>query len=89
MSYHAKGRIYHIGEPIVINDKLRRKDFVLEVLTGDKTEFIQFETMYSTFDMLKEWHRNQFVEVDFELRGRIWKDRFITTIKATKITPIV
>jgi single-strand DNA-binding protein len=89
MTYKAQGRIYHIGDPIVLNEKLKRKDFVLEVLTGDTTQFIQFETLYSTYDMLKEWNRGQFVIVDFELRGRQWKDRFITTIKATKITPIV
>lgn len=67
-----KGVLYKIGSTQQINERLSKREFVLETL-GEYPQKVQFETVNDRTALLDGLKEGQEVEVFFNLRGREWQ----------------
>lgn len=76
-SYEAYGKIVKIGERVVINEKLTKREFWLyqvESWEGNTYEnWIPFTLLNRNCDMLDSWGVDDFVKVTFKIAGKPYK----------------
>ena len=86
------GKIYKIFETRKVKDSFRKRDFVLE--TTDDSNFrqlIKFEFIQDKCDILDNFSEQEQVVVDFNIRGREWKNNkgeitYFVSLQAWKLT---
>ncbi len=72
MIYNATGKIYKLFDAQRINDKLTKREFVLEIQDGQFPQLVKFETMNDKCELLDRFNVGDTVTVRFNLRGREW-----------------
>lgn len=72
MSYTATGKIYKILDAQRVNDKLTKREFVLEIQDGQYPQMVKFELTNEKCDLLDRFSVGETVSVRFYLRGREW-----------------
>ena len=88
--FKIKGTIKMIGETNVINDKFRKRDFVLTSEDGMYPQQISFQVVQDKCDDLNNFKEGMSVEVSFNLRGREWTSptgdvKYFNTLEAWRI----
>ena len=88
--FKIKGTIKMIGETNVINDKFRKRDFVLTSVDDMYPQQISFQVMQDKCDDLNKFKEGMSVEVSFNLRGREWTSptgdvKYFNTLEAWRI----
>ena len=88
--FKIKGTIKMIGETNVINDKFRKRDFVLTSVDDMYPQQISFQVMQDKCDDLNNFKEGMSVEVSFNLRGREWTSptgdvKYFNTLEAWRI----
>jgi hypothetical protein len=88
--FKIKGTIKMIGETNVINDKFRKRDFVLTSEDDMYPQQISFQVMQDKCDDLNNFKGGMSVEVSFNLRGREWTSptgdvKYFNTLEAWRI----
>jgi hypothetical protein len=88
--FKIKGTIKMIGETNVINDKFRKRDFVLTSEDDMYPQQISFQVMQDKCDDLNSFKGGMSVEVSFNLRGREWTSpagevKYFNTLEAWRI----
>jgi hypothetical protein len=77
--FKIKGQVNHITEPHVYNKKQNIKMTVClavpNAFTTNRLEMVPFDFMELTMPMLSSLQVGDYVEIDFELRGRKWADQ--------------
>lgn len=88
------GIISHIFDEIVVNEKFKKRDFVIKI--GAETTYPQeilLQFINDKCDIIDPYTIGTEVIVDFNLRGRRWdspqgETKFFNTLDAWKIQPI-
>jgi len=88
--FKIKGTIKMIGETNVINDKFRKRDFVLTSIDDMYPQQISFQVMQDKCDDLNNFKEGMSIEVSFNLRGREWTSptgdvKYFNTLEAWRI----
>jgi len=88
--FKIKGTIKMIGETNVINDKFRKRDFVLTSVDYMYPQQISFQVMQDKCDDLNNFKEGMSIEVSFNLRGREWTSptgdvKYFNTLEAWRI----
>ena len=88
--FKIKGTIKMIGETNVINDKFRKRDFVLTSEDDMYPQQISFQVVQDKCDDLNNFKGGMSVEVSFNLRGREWTSptgdvKYFNTLEAWRI----
>jgi hypothetical protein len=88
--FKIKGTIKMIGETNVINDKFRKRDFVLTSEDDMYPQQISFQVVQDKCDDLNNFKEGMSVEVSFNLRGREWTSptgdvKYFNTLEAWRI----
>lgn len=66
-----------------------KREFWLELDTDPKyPQTVSFELSGDKTDIIDAYQEGQKVEVEFNLRGRIWNDKCFNTLSAWKIQPL-
>lgn len=88
------GLIDSIGTEEQVSEKFRKREFVL-IIDHDKTypQTILFELHQDKTDIIDAYKVGQIVSVDFNLKGRQWKDKngdtkTFNSLVAWKIQPV-
>jgi hypothetical protein len=89
MSYELKGTIVQIEQTVQVNDKFRKREFVLEFMDNNYTNYAKFQTVQAKCDLLDRYAVGEDVTVSFNVKGNKWekdgKVNYITNLDAWKI----
>ena len=70
---NIKGKVLEIFPVAQVRENFRKREFVLEYRdNGQYAEFIKFEVIQDRCDLLDDFKAGDEVEVQFNLRGRVW-----------------
>lgn len=69
--FNISGRVIHVGMPMHISDNFQKRILVLEVYVGNNfRQEIPFEFVNENMSLLNNIRENQWVNIDFQIRGR-------------------
>lgn len=93
MSYELTGRLYEKNNTVVVSDKFRKRELVIEKTettnSGEFTELIKFQLSQDRCDLLDKYDVGNEVSVNFNIKGRKWekdgKVSYFTTLEVWKI----
>jgi hypothetical protein len=92
MTYTAEGKIYDILNIQNVNEKLRKREFVLEISDGQYPQLVKFELANEKCELIDKFKVGDSVSVRFALRGREWTNPksekvYIVNLSAFAIEP--
>jgi len=75
MSFEANGKINQVYGTIEINEKFRKREFILEIEDGNYTQFIKFQTTQDRCNLLDEINIGDNLTVHFNLQGKPYENK--------------
>lgn len=89
MSYEAKGTIHIIKDTVQVNDRFKKREFILKIdeeINGNVySNYVPFQTVQAKTDLLDRYQVGEEVTVNFNLKGNLWKDGAIGNLDCWKI----
>ncbi|MDA3779088.1 MAG: DUF3127 domain-containing protein [Bacteroidales bacterium] len=93
MSFEITGKIIEIYNTQQINDKFKKRDFVIEQVNNnsgrDFIEHIKFQLLQDKTGLIDKYSMNDEVKVSFNIKGKRWerdgKVSYFTNLDAWKI----
>lgn len=68
-----EGKLYSKGESKQVSASFKKRDFVVEYAENPLyTEYIKFEVSNDRCNLIDTFEMNDWLEVEFDLRGRRW-----------------
>lgn len=80
------GRIIDIKDTVQVSEKYKKREFWLEI-PSKYPQTIALEFTQGFVEKLDHFSIDQNVNVKFELRGRVWKEKCFNTLQAHAIEP--
>ena len=97
MSFETNGRLTEIFETQQVNDRFKKREFVLELKSTGNTgfefvDYIKFQATQDKCSMLDSFNVNDQVKVSFNLRGRKWERdgqvTYFTNLEAWRVEAV-
>ena len=94
MSFEVTGKIEDILDFQQITDNFGKREFVLEIIDGQYSQYIKFQTVNDRCSLLDALSIGQEVAVHFNLQGRPYKKDdqtptvYFNSLTAWKVLPI-
>lgn len=85
MSYKAQGKIVKIFDAESKSASFTAREFVIEVADGQYPQMVKFQLVQDKCSLVDGYNEGEEIEVDFDLRGREWNDKYFTNLQAWKI----
>lgn len=85
MAYKAEGRLHKIFPTEQKTEKFSAREFVLEVQDGQYPQMVKFQLVQDKCAILDDHNEGDQIEVDFDLRGREWNDKYFTNLQAWRV----
>jgi len=88
------GKLVEIKEIQKISDTFKKRSFVVEYVENPQyPEYILFELIQDKCNLLDDYEPGQYIDVNFNLRGRKWQNpegetRYFTTLQVWQIVPL-
>lgn len=88
---NIQGKIIEIFETKQVTEKFRKREFVIEYADNPQfPQYIKFELAQNNCDFLDGFSKGDFVDVQFDIKGRPWTNKegvttYFTTLSAWKI----
>ncbi len=77
MSFELNGRLIEKYDTVVISDRFRKRDLVVEKIhsygSGEFIDTIKFQLTQDRCEMLDNFDINEDIKVTFNIRGRKWE----------------
>ena len=73
--YEAEGKIHAIMDTQEINDRFRKREFVLEIQDGSYQQHVKFQTVQDKCELLDGLEVGPEVKIAFNLKGREYTRR--------------
>ncbi len=86
MSYKAQGKIVKIFDAESKSASFTAREFVIEVADGQYPQMVKFQLVQDKCSLVDGYNEGEEIEVDFDLRGREWNEKYFTNLQAWKIT---
>ncbi len=91
--FEIKGTIKTIEPTQVINEKFKKREFVINESSSQYPQVLPFECTQDKCDMLDQFQVGQEVKITFNLRGREWTNpqnetKYFLNLNAWKIEPV-
>jgi hypothetical protein len=88
--YELSGTIKLVKDTEVINDKFRKREFVVTEDSSQYPQVVLFELTQDKCELLDQFKAGQKVKVSFNIRGREWvnrqnETRYFVTLNAWRI----
>lgn len=83
----VQGRIVNIKDTQVITEKFKKRDLWIETV-GEYPQTLNVQFTQAKTDVLDSYTIGQEVEIDINLRGRIWEDKCFNTIEGWRINAV-
>ena len=97
MSFEVSGRLAEKYETQQVNDRFKKREFVLEVKSTGTTgfefvDFIKFQATQDKCSIIDSFNVNDQVKISFNLRGRKWERdnqvTYFTNLEAWRVEPL-
>ncbi len=85
MAYKAEGKLHKIFPTEQKTEKFSAREFVLEVQDGQYPQMVKFQLVQEKCALMDDYNEGDQIEVDFDLRGREWNDKYFTNLQAWRI----
>ncbi len=88
---NIKGKLVEIYDSKQITDKFKKREFVVEYAENAQyPQFIKFELTQNNCDLLEGFSKGDYVDVQFDLRGKPWTNKegvttYFTSLAAWKL----
>ena len=86
MGYKAEGKIEKIFETQQKSASFTAREFVIEVEDGQYPQMVKFQLVQDKCSLIDDYNEGDQVEVDFDLRGREWNEKYFTNLQAWRIS---
>jgi hypothetical protein len=96
MSFEINGKLYEKFDTVIVSDKFRKREFVIEKTEsasfGDITDHIKFQLTQDRCDQLDRYNINEEIKISFNIRGRKWekdgKVSYFSNLEAWRIEKV-
>jgi hypothetical protein len=96
MNFEINGKLYEKFETVVVSEKFRKREFVIEKTEsasfGDITDYLKFQLTQDRCDQLDRYNINEEIKISFNIRGRKWekdgKVSYFSNLEAWRIEKI-
>lgn len=91
MSFIVEGKIVKIYDEQQITPTFKKREFVIEYMSGTYPQFVKLETKQDKCDQLNNYKEGQSVKVSFDLSGREYNNpntqqiQYFTSLSAWKV----
>ncbi|MFN2128408.1 MAG: DUF3127 domain-containing protein [Anaerolineales bacterium] len=91
---NIRGKLYEIYDVNKVSESFRKREFVVEFKENPQyPEYIKFELIQDKCDLLNNFKVGSFVEVYFNLKGRLWTNPkgekvYFNSLQAWRLEPI-
>lgn len=85
MAYKAEGTIKKIFDTEQKSATFQAREFVIEVSDGQYPQMIKFQLVQDKCTLVDDFAEGDEVEVEFDLRGREWNEKYFTNLQAWRI----
>jgi len=86
MGYKAEGKIVKIFDTEQKTASFSAREFVIEVEDGQYPQMVKFQLVQDKCALVDDYNEGDKIEVEFDLRGREWNDKYFTNLQAWRIT---
>lgn len=92
MDFSIEGKLYKILDEQVVNDKFRKREFVLEIADGNYPQIVKFQLVQDKVTLLDRFKPGDQIKVNFDLSGREYNSpkgevMYFTNLSAWRIEP--
>lgn len=84
MSFEVEGKLHKVYDTEKKSESFRTREFVIEI-PGQYAQFIKFQLTQDKCDIIDAYKAGQQIKVYFDLRGRMWQDKYFTNLQAWRI----
>jgi single-strand DNA-binding protein len=88
MNYELTGSIIEIYKEQQVSDRFKKREFVVEVPSGNFSEQIKFQLTQDKTDLIDQFRMGEQVKVHFNIRGSKWKDAYFVNLQAWRLEKI-
>lgn len=89
MNYTIKGILKEKFDTVEINDRFKKREYVIEVTNGDYTEVIKMQLTNDNCSKIDSYSVGDEFITNFNIRGRAWekdgKTSYFTNLEAWKL----
>lgn len=85
MSYEATGKLVRRFDTEVKSSGFQAREFVLEIPSGNYTEFIKFQLVQDRCSLIDQYTDGDSLKVSFDIRGREWQGKYFNNLQAWRI----
>ena len=86
MSFEITGKIDQIFGEQQINERFKKREFVIEKEEKGFTELLKFQLVQDKTDLIEPYNVGEIVTVHFNLKGNKWKDSYFVNLNAWRIS---
>ena len=85
MGYQATGRLHKIFDTEKKSESFSARDFVIEIEDGRFPQLVKFQLVQDKCALIDDYSEGDEINVEFDLRGREWNDKYFTNLNAWRI----
>lgn len=89
MAFEIEGKLYRIFDEQAVSEKFKKREFVLEVESGQYPQLIKFQVVQDRVSLLDQYQTGQQVKVHFDITGKEFvkgsETLYFTNLAAWKI----
>ncbi len=85
MGYKAEGKIVKIFDTEQKSASFSAREFVIEVADGQYPQMVKFQLVQDKCSLVDDYNEGDEIEVEFDLRGREWNEKYFTNLQAWRI----
>lgn len=86
MNFKMKGVLHKVFDTEHKTDSFRTRLFVLECMNEERTDYIKFQLRQNRCDLIESYKVGQPLEVSFSIIGKVWNERYFTTLDVSELT---
>ncbi|MBX2835556.1 MAG: DUF3127 domain-containing protein [Gammaproteobacteria bacterium] len=86
MAYKATGKLHKIFDTEQKTASFQAREFVIETTEGQYPQMVKFQLTQDKCAIVDDYNEGEMIEVDFDLRGREWNDKYFTNLNAWRIS---
>ena len=88
-SFSVSGSLHELYDTQQVNDRFKKREFVVEIQDGQYSEYIKFQAVQERTALLDSFQKGDTVTVHFNLKGRPYDGRngrtYFTNLDAWKV----
>ncbi len=85
MALEITGRLYKKMDAETKGASFTVREFVIEIMDGQYPQLVKFQLVQERTALLDQYQEGEPVKVHFDLRGREWQGKFLTSLHCWKM----